>query len=148
MRSTHPQGGTRRTTRIGLRLVLPLFAVVALAACGDDAGGETALTTMGETPTSESVDTTAPSGGAGGTATDTATVVIQDVAFTNPDVSVTVGGSVTFDNQDTQAHTASGEFDTDTIADGEMATVTFDEAGTCTYICSFHPFMKGTVTVV
>jgi plastocyanin len=74
--------------------------------------------------------------------------VIQDVAFTNPDVSVTVGGSVTFDNQDTQAHTASGEFDTDTIADGEMATVTFDEAGTFTYICSFHPFMKGTVTVV
>jgi plastocyanin len=112
---------------IGLRLVLPVLAVVALAACGDDGAAP------GET---------------GGTATDAATVVIQDVAFTNPDVSVTVGGSVTFDNQDTQAHTATGEFDTDTIADGEMATVTFEDAGTFTYICSFHPFMKGTVTVV
>ena len=147
MRAMHLHGPARRTTRIGLRLVLPVFAVVALAACGDDSGGESTSST-GDPGMSESVDTTAPSGGSGATPTDTATVVIQDVAFTNPDVSVTVGGSVTFDNQDTQAHTASGEFDTDTIAEGEMATVTFEEAGTFTYICSFHPFMKGTVTVV
>jgi plastocyanin len=148
VRAMHLHGRARRTTRIGLRLVLPVFAVVALAACGDDSGGEATPTTSADPAMSDPVATTEPAGGAGGTATDAATVVIEDVAFTNPDVSVTVGGSVTFDNRDTQAHTASGVFDTDTIAEGEMATVTFEEAGTFTYICSFHPFMKGTVTVV
>ena len=41
-----------------------------------------------------------------------------------------------------------GNFDTGSIAAGASATVTFDEPGTFTYICSFHPFMTGTVTVV
>jgi plastocyanin len=79
------------------------------------------------------------------------TVIIKDVAFMAPDVTVAVGGTVTFDNQDNQAHTATGtgtgSFATDMIRPATSKTVTFDEAGTFAYICSFHPFMKGSVTV-
>ena len=57
---------------------------------------------------------------------------------------------MTWTNTDDQAHTAtsSGNFDTGSIAAGAAASVTFDEPGTFTYICSFHPFMTATVTVV
>jgi plastocyanin len=95
----------------------------------------------------------APSGSTGSTLSGDpaeATVVIDDVAFENPDVRVAAGGVVTFDNRDSQAHTATGadrSFDTGTVSAGGMKDVTFDEPGTYSYICSFHPFMKGTVTV-
>ena len=38
-------------------------------------------------------------------------------------------------------------FDTGTIAPGKTKSVTLDKAGTFTFFCSFHPFMKGTITV-
>jgi plastocyanin len=77
------------------------------------------------------------------------TVEIQDFAFMASDVRVAAGGTVTWVNQDSQQHTATGEgtFDTGAIPPGESVTVTFDEAGSFPYVCSFHPFMTGTVTV-
>jgi plastocyanin len=52
-------------------------------------------------------------------------------------------------NDDSQPHTAtaSGRFDAGSIAPGASATVAFPTPGTFTYICAFHPFMTGTVTV-
>jgi plastocyanin len=79
-----------------------------------------------------------------------AAVEIADFAFGPVDVTIAAGGTVTWTNADNQAHTAtsSGNFDTGSIAAGDSASVTFDEPGTFTYICSFHPFMTATVTVV
>jgi plastocyanin len=78
-----------------------------------------------------------------------AAVGIADFKFTPPDVRVPVGGSVVWTNNDNQPHTAtsSGSFDAGAIQPGASATVAFQTAGTFTYICSFHPFMTGTVTV-
>jgi plastocyanin len=80
----------------------------------------------------------------------TATEVIKDVQFVNAEVRVKAGGQVVFDNQDTQPHTATadgGSFDTDSIAAATKKSVTFASAGTFTFHCSFHPFMKATVVV-
>ncbi|MEO8695841.1 MAG: cupredoxin domain-containing protein [Acidimicrobiales bacterium] len=80
----------------------------------------------------------------------TATEVIKDVQFVNTEVRVKAGGQVVFDNQDTQPHTATadgGSFDTDSIAAATKKSVTFATAGTFTFHCSFHPFMKATVVV-
>ena len=124
------------------RLVVAAFVAatsLALASCGDDDGGGSGGTNA---PTETTEGTAAGAGDV--------TIVIDDVAFTTPDVTVPVGGSVTFDNQDNQPHTAKGDssaFDTGRIDPGVSETVTFDEAGTFPFICSFHPFMKGTVTV-
>ena len=65
------------------------------------------------------------------------------------DLHVPVGATVTWKNDHTQPHTATsaGNFDTGSIQPGESKTVTFDKAGTYSYICSFHPFMNATVTV-
>ena len=40
-----------------------------------------------------------------------------------------------------------GAFDTDTLTKGQSKTVILRKPGTYPYVCSFHPFMKGTVTV-
>ena len=76
-------------------------------------------------------------------------VRIGDFAFEPADLRVAVGTTVTWTNDHDQPHTATsaGNFDTGAIQPGESKTVTFDQAGTFTYICSFHPFMTGTVTV-
>jgi LPXTG-motif cell wall-anchored protein len=62
-----------------------------------------------------------------------------------------VGESVTWRNSGPSSHTATatgGSFDTGLLGRGESSTVTFDEAGTFSYICTPHPSMKGTVRVV
>lgn len=77
-------------------------------------------------------------------------VTISGFAFGPASVNVNVGDTVTWTNQDGVTHTATaagGAFNTGPIANGESATVTFDQAGTFTYHCSIHPSMTGTVVV-
>lgn len=76
------------------------------------------------------------------------TVDITDFTFGPAEVSVAVGGTITWVNNDDQAHTATatGAFDTGDNPGGESKSVTVDEAGTFAYRCSYHPFMTGTVT--
>ena len=78
------------------------------------------------------------------------TVTIKDLAFAPPTVTIEVGETVTFANEDSVAHTATdadGGFDTERIAPGASVSVLFDIAGTTAYACSIHPEMTGTVVV-
>jgi plastocyanin len=103
----------------------------------------TTLTTSTVSPTPTATATLAPTG------SPNAQVDITDFAFNPADVRVNVGGAVTWTNNDDQQHTATGAgaFDAEAIKPGESATVTFETAGSFPYICSFHPFMAGTITV-
>jgi len=77
-------------------------------------------------------------------------VSIAGFAFDPATVTIQVGDSVTWTNEDSVAHTATagdGSFDTGSIANGASDTVTFDSAGTFAYICSIHPQMTGSVVV-
>ncbi|MEO8264745.1 MAG: cupredoxin domain-containing protein [Ilumatobacteraceae bacterium] len=90
--------------------------------------------------------TVAPTGSASAGA---GAVGIADFTFTPATVNIPVGGSFVWTNNDNQAHTATsaGNFDAGAIQPGTSATVEFATAGSFTYICSFHPFMTGTVVV-
>lgn len=107
--------------------------------------GSTAGSTAGSTPSS----TAASTAGSGAPATGGSAISIKDFKYDAPALTVAKGTTVTWTNNDNQAHTAtsSGNFDTGSIAAGATGTATFDKAGTFAYICSFHPFMKGTITV-
>jgi plastocyanin len=77
-------------------------------------------------------------------------VTIAGLAFNPATVTIQVGDSVTWTNQDSTAHTATagdGSFDTGQLANGDSDSVTFDTAGTFAYICSIHPQMSGSVVV-
>ncbi len=43
--------------------------------------------------------------------------------------------------------TQAPDSDTGSLEKGESKTITFTESGTFKYICTFHPFMTGTVEV-
>jgi plastocyanin len=80
----------------------------------------------------------------------TSAVEIKGFAFNPPMIEVPSGTTVTWTNQDTAPHTATaedGSFDTGRLNQGQSGEVTFDQPGTYTYICTFHPNMKGTVVV-
>ena len=78
------------------------------------------------------------------------TVTIQGFAFNPGEVTVTVGDTVTWTNNDTRGHTATadaGGFDTGTISVGASKTITFATAGTFAYHCTIHPDMTASIIV-
>jgi plastocyanin len=107
---------------------------LALAGCGsdDDGGGSNA-------------------GGSSSTASaGSGPVTIKNFLYRPEKVSVSAGDSISFTNEDSANHTATandGSFDTGTLEQGDSKALTFEEPGTYAYICSFHPFMTGEVTV-
>jgi plastocyanin len=84
-------------------------------------------------------------------ATESLAVEIKDFAFNPAEITVPVGGSVTWTNEDTAPHTATGldreALQSGAIASGQSFTQTFDAAGTIEYFCEFHPNMKGSIIV-
>lgn len=79
-----------------------------------------------------------------------ASVAIAGFAFSPNTVTVNVGDTVTWTNNDGASHTATadgGSFDTGNLANGASGAETFSTAGTFPYHCSIHPNMTGTVVV-
>lgn len=90
-------------------------------------------------------------GNASGNAAAAGTSVeIKNFAFNPASVSVAVGATVTWTNNDSIAHTVTaddGSFDSGPIDPGKTFTFTFTKAGTFSYHCSIHPNMTAQVTV-
>jgi len=79
-----------------------------------------------------------------------------DNCFLPSTVVITAGGTVTWENTDTAAHTASsgtaaggpdGVFASSLMMAGGSYSVTLDDEGTYPYFCMVHPWMQGTVIV-
>jgi plastocyanin len=78
-------------------------------------------------------------------------VTIADFHFTPPTTTVHVGETITWTNDGPSAHTATakdGSFNTGTLSKGQSASHTFTKPGTYAYVCTIHPFMHGTITVL
>ena len=108
--------------------VAALASIIVLAGCG---GGDSS---DGGAPAPGEVD-----------------VNVEDFKYGPPEVRVAAGGTVTFVNRDRADHTATtsesaaAEFDTGRLATGDSKPVKLSEPGRYAYICTFHPYMKGTV---
>jgi plastocyanin len=77
-------------------------------------------------------------------------VTIKDFEFVQTSVTVSVGDSVTWLNQGPTAHTATandGSFDSGNLSKGKSYSHKFTKAGTFSYFCKPHPFMKAKVVV-
>ena len=105
------------------------------------------------------VSTSAPGGagggggGGGGTTPappKTASVSLVNKAFSPVSVTVAIGGTVTWKNNDSMPHdvtSTSGAFRSPTLNPGQSFTFTFTKAGSYGYFCTFHGGMSGTVVV-
>ena len=101
---------------------------------------------------SYSTPTNPTTGSGGGNGTPVSIVrgaaTLTTTAYAPSPVTVAAGGSVTWTNSDSTAHTSTGPtWNSGSIAPGASYTMTFPAAGTFTYHCAFHPGMVGTVTV-
>lgn len=128
------------------RVVVIGTCLVALAACGS-----TAATTT-QPPDSMPGMTMSPSSAAATAPVATNEVAIKDFAFAPGTVTVKVGTTVTWTNNDQDPHTVTstgtgGPLKSATLQNGEKYTYTFTTAGTFEYLCTIHPFMTGTVVV-
>jgi len=80
-----------------------------------------------------------------------AVVHVKDFSFKPPKVTVHVGDTVLFVNDDGDAHTVTADdksFDSGGLDTGDTWTRTFTKPGTYTYFCALHPYMKGEVIVL
>lgn len=80
----------------------------------------------------------------------TTRVEIRRFAFSPEEVTIEVGETVEWHNGDLAPHTATsddGNWDTGTLAKGDHTQIRFDQPGTYTYFCAFHPHMVGKVIV-
>ncbi|MCW2991801.1 MAG: Amicyanin-alpha [Solirubrobacterales bacterium] len=113
-----------------MRMLLTIPLTALLIGCGSDSNTDKAGTAPASTP-----------------AASAKTVTIADFKFGAP-LTVAKGTTVTWTNSDSAPHNVVGDgFKTADLTKGKSDTVTFAKAGTFDYVCTFHPFMKGTVVV-
>jgi len=119
------------TKRIMMFIGIVAGALV-LAACSSSSGESVTTTTSG------------PSGGG-------VEVSIEDFAFGPDDLTVSVGDTITWTNDENGVpHTTTadeGLWDSATLRPDDTFAFTFTETGTFTYFCSIHPAMLATITV-
>lgn len=79
------------------------------------------------------------------------TVHIKDYKYKPASATIHVGDTVTFINDDDDAHTvraAKGDFDSGGMDTKDTWQYTFKTPGKHDYFCALHPNMKGTLFVV
>jgi plastocyanin len=119
-------------------MVVLVFASIAAAQSSPD---QYSSPDQGQSPSSS---------GQADPAQNTMTVSIHNHAFDPAQLSVDPKTTVTWVNNDTEAHTATaddGLFDSGELQPGESYSVWFDGAGQVTYHCNIHPDMTGSLVV-
>jgi plastocyanin len=77
-----------------------------------------------------------------------ASVQIKDFTFSPQEARVARGGSVTWTNMDSAAHTVSfNGVQSGVLDNGDSYSKSFNETGTFDYICGIHTYMTGKVVV-
>ncbi|MEU6070130.1 MULTISPECIES: plastocyanin/azurin family copper-binding protein [Streptomyces] len=79
-------------------------------------------------------------------------VAIENFAFSPATLKVKAGTTVTWTNQDTDAHTVTsagsgGPLHSPALATHATYSYRFTKPGTYAYLCTIHPFMTATVEV-
>jgi plastocyanin len=145
-----------RAAAVGAALLLVLSLGLVAACGGSSAVTTTAVTTpttSGPQTTTSGSETTVSSPGSDTTAAaggSTVEVIMKNRTYEPKTVTIKVGDTVTWVNQDSPQHDAvadNGEFDSGLFDQGETFSFTFTAAGTYPYHCSIHPGMEGTVVV-
>lgn len=143
--------GLNMSVRTHIPKLILVVAILALALLALGCGSSTTTTTVAP------VGTTAPAGGgttgpvttAGGAGAGNA-VTISNFAFSPTSITVKVGDSVTWTNNDSTTHTVTaddGSFKSGDLAQGATFSFTFSKAGSFPYHCSIHSSMTATVVV-
>lgn len=99
----------------------------------------------------EEVDNGGTAGSEGtvtGTGSDIVKVEIRNYKYIPQNITIKVGQTVKWTNNDTVLHNVVGSgIESDYLQKGEKFTYTFEEEGTYLYKCTAHPWMEGEIIV-
>lgn len=122
-------------------VVVVIVVIVVVFLLFQNLGQQGNVTTVIPTPTAE-IPLPSP--------TQTSEVDIKNMAFAPSTMTVKIGTTITWTNNDSVPHSVTsdtGMFDSNTLQSGGKFSFTFNQAGTFPYHCNIHTFMKGTVAV-
>jgi plastocyanin len=130
-----------------MRALLAITATLALfaAGCGSDDNSSSDSSSSSPDTTAAPASTSSSSSSGSANAVD-----IKNFAFNPTDTTVKVGQKVTWTNEDTATHNVvsdDGTFKSKDLGQGDTYEFTADKAGTFSYVCTYHPQMKATLTV-
>jgi len=75
-------------------------------------------------------------------------ITIRNMAFHPLLLTVKAGTTVTWTNEDSAPHAIKSDtFNSENLNKNDTFKYTFSEKGSFDYICSIHPYMKGTIVV-
>jgi plastocyanin len=118
------------------------------ATSGDRGNPSSAQSTLQTVQTSTASASAVQTTVADANAPAVAHVAIKNMKFSPATIEIKKGDTVEWKNDDITPHTATGAtFDSAAIAPEASWRHTFTEAGSVSYICTFHPDMKGSITV-
>ncbi|MCL5070163.1 MAG: cupredoxin family copper-binding protein [Actinobacteria bacterium] len=126
-------------------LLVVALLITALSLAGCSGSGSTAGTSAVTTTATSTETTTASTANAGSQA-----VSIKSNAFDPASLTIKVGDTITWANNDSYAHTVTsdnGAFDSGSMAGGATFSFTFKTAGTFSYHCGIHTFMTAKIIV-
>ncbi len=147
-------GQSSHTSSTGAGAITPGPGQHQMAGMSGAAGpGNTAGSAPGTSPMpSMSMPMSPPSTGAAAAPMTGDAVAIKNFAFSPATLKVKVGTTVTWTNQDTDAHTVTsagsgGPLHSAALNAHATYSYTFAKPGTYSYLCTIHPFMTATVEV-
>jgi plastocyanin len=121
---------------MSIRIVYAALLLASSVACGSSSPS---------TPTP-----TPPAGSNVGASIVAGSSTLTTTAYSPNPVTVPVGGTLTWTNNDVVTHTSTSDasgWNSGSIAPGGTFRMTFQTAGSFPYHCAIHPGMVGTVTV-
>jgi plastocyanin len=118
----------------------PHFSARCDSWCNDDDRGMHIIVKYESSPVNSAVTSTASQN----------SVAIQNYAFNPSTLTIQKGANVTWTNYDSVQHNVvsdSSAFSSPLLNKGDTYTHQFNDSGSFSYICSIHPYMKGTIVV-
>lgn len=137
-------------------LTLILFIIGIGISCQSPASTTPSPATSPTTPSGQTPGTptpppaTSPTTPSEQTPGTPAKVTISGFAFNPAQLEITVGTTVTWNNNDQATHTVTARdnsFNSGDMPNGASFSHTFEQSGAFEYYCQYHPYMVGKITV-
>jgi plastocyanin len=130
------------------RITPLLFAVVALVAAGCGSSNNSSSSSSASSAPATTTGSTSTSGGTAAPSGKTVTIDMKNIQFNPKTVTVKVGETVKWVNQDSVPHNVSGgPLHSPTFGNGGTFTYKATKAGKISYVCTIHPGMTATLNV-
>ncbi len=145
--------------RTWLGLMMVVAVILLLTACGSTTtpgAGAATPTTIAKTPIPTSTPTVAQTTPTPAPGSTHMLMIIEDsnggYGFSPATLTIRVGTTVIWKNVSLAPHTVTSDdgqtFDSGNVAVGGTFRFTFKNAGTFSYHCNIHPYMRATIFVV